>query len=147
MASFLPGFQLLTCKAAISLVILSSRLVIYLTAENRDEGRLWLGRRPAPFALFVCCARDSPTSLVLPGSLCCASTSAFSGERPRGGVQSGGQQGVPLPDKNGFFFPFSSIPAQHTSHTLLSCPFKLIWLKVRPQKHFALCSSSWATPV
>lgn len=44
-----------------------------------------------------------------------------SGERPRGGVQSGGQQGVPLPDKNRFF----PVPARHKSHTLPPWPFKI----------------------
>lgn len=39
-----------------------------------------------------------------------------------------------------FCFFFLPMPAQHTSHSLLSYPFKLIWLKIRPQKHFALCS-------
>lgn len=88
-----------------------------------------------------CVLCEGLAHLTLPDSLCCASNSAFSGERPRGGVQSGGQQGAPLPDKNSFFF-FSFPQYQHSTNITqsLSCPFKLIWLKIGPQKHFALCS-------
>lgn len=103
MASSLPGFQLLTCKAAIRVFSPSSQLVIYLTAEKRDrtgEDCGWGGART--FCSF-CVLCKGLAHLPLPLSQCCASSSACSGERPRGGVQSGGQQGVPLPDKNRLF--------------------------------------------
>lgn len=53
--NFSPG------KTASGVFIPLSQLVIYLTAENRDQTKIVVGALPAPLALFVCSAWDSPT--------------------------------------------------------------------------------------
>lgn len=137
MASFLPSFQLLTCKGPIRVFALSSQLVIYLTGrEPWPDGRtkIVVGAAPAPFALFVCFAKDSPTSLC--PVLSAAQAGLLALERDQEAeFRVAASRGRPCQIRTGF-----PMPARHTSHARPSCPFKLIWLKIRPQKHFILCS-------
>lgn len=111
-----PSF--LTSHLQSSSVFIRFRLlVIHLASENREWTKIVVldsdCAMTVPFAPIVCFTGNSPSQSSLPLSPAYPEICGQSGTGPGGGVQRGGQQGVPLPDKNDF-----SVPEQHTHHVL-----------------------------